>query len=161
MSFTRFHDDPARIAKYAQQTSGPGKYILNTPGNGVKPCYMTDPNMRLQRWGGNLRTNTIGIENDLRGLTRPLNRDNLEINDYQRHSASSNSMEYPLCDATVHESRVSHPAWVLRNQESKRGMPYLHLDPQENVCYRFHNNTSTRILEKDGFLAKQQTFKYL
>ena len=122
---------------------------------------MTDPNMRLQRWGGNLRTNTIGIENDLRGLTRPLNRDNLEINDYQKHSASSNSMEYPLCDATVHESRVSHPAWVLRNEDSKRGMPYLHLDPQENVCYRFHNNTSTRILEKDGFLAKQQTFKYL
>ena len=28
---------------------------------------------------------------------------------------------------------------------------YLHLDPQENICIPFHNNISSRIVEKDYF----------
>ena len=34
MSFTRFHDDPCRIEKQMQESTGLGKYMLNVPGNG-------------------------------------------------------------------------------------------------------------------------------
>ena len=43
MAFTRIHDDPCRIAKEVQESTGAGRYTLNVPGNGDKPCYMEDP----------------------------------------------------------------------------------------------------------------------
>ena len=58
MSFTRFHDDPCRITKQQQESTDQGKWILNVPGNGDKPCFMIDPSIRLQKWGANLLTNT-------------------------------------------------------------------------------------------------------
>ena len=70
MSFTRFHDDPCRIAKQLQESTGTGKYMLNVPGNGDKPCFMEDPFCRLQKWGANLQTNSINLESDLLGLSR-------------------------------------------------------------------------------------------
>ena len=35
MSFTRFHDDPYRIKKQLEETTYTGRYMLNTPGQGV------------------------------------------------------------------------------------------------------------------------------
>ena len=55
MAFTRFNYDKCRTAKFLQETTGPGRYMLNTPGIGCKPCYTSDPQARLQKWGGNLR----------------------------------------------------------------------------------------------------------
>ena len=76
MSFTRFYDDPCRIEKQLQESTGTGRYMLNVPGNmGDNPCYMEDPYIRAQKWGGNLRTNTINLESDLMGLSRNLNND--------------------------------------------------------------------------------------
>ena len=48
MSFTRFHDDPCRVRKELQESTGPGKYMLNVPGNGAYPSYIVDPQVRLQ-----------------------------------------------------------------------------------------------------------------
>ena len=50
MSFTRFNYDDARTKKNLQQSTGPGRYILNVPGNGVKLPMINDPQMRMQRW---------------------------------------------------------------------------------------------------------------
>jgi hypothetical protein len=70
MAFTRFKYDDCRTKKALQQTTDPGRWILNVPGNGDKPCYMEDPQIIPQKWGANLRTNTINLESDLRGQTR-------------------------------------------------------------------------------------------
>ena len=35
MAFTRFHDDPARVAKQLQQQTDQVRWILNVPGNGA------------------------------------------------------------------------------------------------------------------------------
>ena len=75
MASTRFYYDSCRTIKSLQQSTDPGRYMLNVPGNGDKPAYMEDPHIRIQKWGGNLRTNTINLESDLKGITRPLNRD--------------------------------------------------------------------------------------
>ena len=86
MSFTRFHDDPCRIAKQLQESTGPGRYMVDVPGNGAKPCFMEDPFVRLQKWGANLQTNTINLESELLGLGRNLNRDCQSVNRYDLKS---------------------------------------------------------------------------
>ena len=153
MSFARFHDDPCRIQKQLQEMTGPGRYALNVPGNGDKPCYMEDPYIRLQEWGGNLMTNSINLESDLMGLTRNLNRDCMKPNNYKKHEVRSNKVVYPQCNPITDQTRASHPAWEVRDLEQ----PFwsiLPLNPQKNVCFPFKHNQSTRILEKDYFVAQ-------
>ena len=150
MSFTRFHDDPCRVKKRLQESTGPGKYMLNQPGNGDKPDYMEDPFLRLQSWGGNLRTNTINLESNLIGLNMPLTRDCVN---YQKNTVQSNAIQYPSRDPFTEQSRATHPAWMYRALPQNREYP-LFFNPQENTCLRFHNNLNTRLLERDNFVPK-------
>ena len=71
MAFTRFKYDNCRTKKSLQQSTDPGRWILNVPGNGDKPCYMEDPQIIPQKWGANLRTNTINLNIDLESF--PIN----------------------------------------------------------------------------------------
>ena len=153
MAFTRFHDDPCRINKQLQESTGVGRYMLNVPGNGSKPLYMDDPFIRMQKWGGNLMTNTVNLESDLFGLSRNTNRDDLESNEYRLNAVKSNSVQYESANLMTDQSRATHPAWLIRDLEQTK-LPYLPLNPQENTCFTFQNNLSTRILEKERFIAK-------
>ena len=91
MSFTRFYDDPARIQKQLEQMTAIGQYQLNVPGNGINMNYVEDPHIRLEKWGANLSSNSIDIENDLRGQTRQLNRD---IAQYDNHNVINKPQQY-------------------------------------------------------------------
>ena len=153
MAFTRFHDDPCRINKQLQESTGLGRYMLNVPGNGSKPLYMDDPFIRMQKWGGNLMTNTINLESDLFGLSRNMNRDDIKTNEYTLHSVKTQKQEYQSVNPYTDQSRATHPAWEYRDLEQTKNY-ILPLDPQENTCITFQNNLSTRILEKDFFVAK-------
>lgn len=153
MAFTRFHDDPCRINKQLQESTGLGRYMLNVPGNGSKPLYMDDPFIRMQKWGGNLMTNTINVESDLLGLTRNYNRDDIETNDFRLNAVKSQRVTYEASNPSTDQSRATHPAWTFRDLEQTK-QAILPLNPQENICYSFQNNLSTRILEKDIFVAK-------
>ena len=151
MSFTRFHDDPTRI-KYALQISTySGRYALDTPGPGVNLPYIEDPHVRIQQWGANRMTNDINLENDLRGLSRRLNRDDVDANNYKTYAANGYKKSYPIQkDTLVDESRATHPAWCYRDLEQSRWeTPFL--NPQANVEKGFQSNIQTRILEKDNF----------
>ena len=105
MSFTRFHDDPCRIKKQLQESTGIGKYMLNVPGTGDKPCFMEDPYIRLKQWGANLRTNTINLESDLIGLSRPNTKD---------------------CIDKKYIKKGENPLQVAANQLVKDGITILH-----------------------------------
>ena len=153
MAFTRFHDDPCRIKKQMQESTDVGRWILNVPGQGSKPYYMDDPHIRMQQWGANLRTNSVNIDSDLRGLTRKQNRDCIGQNDYQLTSVPSSNVDYPESNATTEQSRAIMPAWTARDLEQTQ-WGILPLDPQENVCIPFQQNLNTRIIQKDGFVAK-------
>jgi len=148
MSFTRFHDDPTRIQMQVYQSSFAGKYSLNTPGPGMDLPFMEDPNVRMQRWGANLQTNTVNLESDLRGLTRSLNRDLIGYNDYVQHSVPSSMLNYSTNSPFVQESRSTHPAWMYKDLEQPRWeAPFL--NPLNGIEKEFHDNIQTRILEKD------------
>jgi hypothetical protein len=155
MACTRFKYDECRTKKALQQATDPGRWILNVPGNGDKPCYMEDPHIIPQKWAGNLRTNTIDLESELRGVNRNLNRDCLGKNEYQKYNVSNTSIQYPTCrDLTTEQSRATNPAWWYKDLE-QANWQYPPLNPQVNVAMNFQNNLSTRILEKDYFTPKR------
>jgi hypothetical protein len=155
MAFTRFKYDDCRTKKSLQQATDPGRWVLNVPGNGSNPSYMEDPHIRIQKWGGNLRTNTINLESDLRGVNRNLGRDCLGKDNYTKFNVSNQAIEYPSCsNLTTEQSRSTNPAWWYRDLE-QNNFEYPPLNPQTNVCLPFQSNLSTRILEKDYFTPKR------
>lgn len=156
MAFTRFKYDDARTKKSLQQATDPGRWILNVPGNGANPCYMEDPQIIIQKWGGNLRTNTINLESDLRGVNRQIGRDCLGKDNYKNYNVQNEAIQYPSCNNLFTEqSRATNPAWWYRDLEQV-DWQYPPLDPQVNTCLPFQNNLSTRILEKDYFTPKRE-----
>ena len=161
MAFTRFHDDPCRIQKYLEETTNIGNYGLNVPGNGLELPFINDPHLRMQKWGANLSQNQILIENDLKNLTRKLNTDPIKENNYTNYLNNNNLYNvgnYPInYNEITHQPRATHPAWTLRELDSintpniPNNFKYLLMDPQENVCIPFHNNVSSRMVEKDYY----------
>tara|TARA_B100000945_G_C20315790_1_gene565093 strand:- start:164 stop:679 length:516 start_codon:yes stop_codon:yes gene_type:complete len=161
MAFTRFHDDPCRIQKYLEETTNVGNYGINVPGSGDSPLFINDPYLRMEKWGANLSQNKTELESDLMGITRKLNRDSLKENNYLNYNYNKdlyNRNNYSIKeDEITHQSRATHPAWTVREIDSintpnvPNNFKYLFLDPQENVCMTFHNNISSRIVEKDYY----------
>lgn len=157
MSFTRFNYDEVRTKKILQESTDPGRWILNTPGCGT-PSFVDDPRIRMQYWGNNLRLpksgNPVDIASELDGRTRKKtkacskhmypNTDILETKPYANKERIHNFTQ---------DSRFSHPAWMYRHLEQTK-WDYPLLNPQENVCIPFHNNLSTRILEKDNYNSR-------
>tara|TARA_B100001093_G_C26636482_1_gene931184 strand:- start:513 stop:995 length:483 start_codon:yes stop_codon:yes gene_type:complete len=149
--FTRFHDDPLRIEKQLQESTDIARYTMNVPGNnGNKPLYYQDPHIRLTKWGGNLRTNTVNVESDLMGMTRTLNRDCNNTNNYISQSVHSMPLQYSEAESFVDETRSTLPAFEFREVPNER-WDFPLMDPQINVCKQFENNINTRILEKDYY----------
>jgi hypothetical protein len=155
MAFTRFKYDDARTKKFLQQATDPGKWILNVPGNGANPCYMEDPQIIIQKWGGNLRTNTINLESELKGVNRQLGRDCLGKDNYEKYNVPNEAIKYPTCNNLfTDQSRATNPAWWYRDLE-QANWQYPPLNPQTNTCIPFQSNLNTRILEKDYFTPKR------
>jgi hypothetical protein len=155
MACTRIYYDPCRTKKELQQSTDPGRYILNVPGNGSDPCYIEDPQIIIQKWGANLRTNTINLESELMGINKPLSRDCLGKDNYQNYNVQNQAIQYPSCNNLYTEqSRTTNPSWWYRDLEQVDWY-YPPLNPQENTCLPFQSNLSTRILEKDYFTPKR------
>ena len=151
MSFTRFHDDPGRISKQNQQATDPGRWILDVPGNGDKPCYMMDPYIIPQKWAGNLWTNCIDIQSNLLGIDRKLTKNCLGQYEESVKKINAHPISYPNCYAlTTEQTRVTNPAWLYKDLEQPN-WNYLPEDPQSHVSMPFANNVSSRILEMDNF----------
>lgn len=157
MSFTRFHDDPARIQKQNMETTAINDYTFNVPGNllGSIPHYYQDPHIRLQKTGCEQRTNMIGIESMLRNINVPLNRDNKNINDYRKNTITkTNVVKSQTNTRTItSESRTTHPVFEYREKQQYRP-DHLFYDPQKNVFIPFPSYLDTNILEKDYYNLK-------
>jgi hypothetical protein len=151
MAFTRFKYDDCRTVKSLQQATDPGKWILDVPGNGPNPCYIEDPQIRVQKWGANLRTNTVNLESELMGVNRRINKNDCLQDTYEKYNVPNEEMSFPVCNSQfTQESRAIAPAWMVRDLEQVDWY-YPPIDPQINTCIPFQNNLSTRILEKDYY----------
>jgi hypothetical protein len=89
------------------------------------------------------------------GVNKPLSRDCLGKDNYHKYNVSNQEIQYPTCNNLYTEqSRATNPAWWYRDLEQVDWY-YPPLNPQENTCFPFQNNLSTRILEKDCFQTKR------
>jgi hypothetical protein len=150
MSLTRFNDDDARIQKRLQESLSVGLYQLNTPGPGPQNPYVEDVNIRLQKWGANLRNNTIEMESDFRNMNNRLSRN---MKNYKDIEAVTSEISYPSEAAYVDDSRASVPAWIFRDMETLR-WEYPLEDKQKHVEIPFSFNEHTRMSLKDNFVRK-------
>lgn len=150
MAFTRFKDDPCRIKKQLQESTDIGRYIMNVPGPGNTLSFANDPFIRLQKNGGNIRSNVLSISNNLKGLDRKLNRDCLNINEFNKNIVPSCLQSYNETNQITQQSRAFMPAWNLRDKELIR-WNYLPFDPQKNIFNPLINTISSRINEKDNY----------
>lgn len=159
MANTRIYYDDAITIKQLQQSTDVGRWIMNVPGNGLKPPYIEDPQIIIQKWGANLSANAIELESDLRGLTREFNnRDCLVKDEYTTTQIKNKPVSYPSSNMQItEESRSVMPAWTARDLEQVNWWTLPH-NPQENVCFRFENNISTRILQKDYFIRSSNNY---
>tara|TARA_Y100000389_G_C17321898_1_gene443518 strand:- start:90 stop:566 length:477 start_codon:yes stop_codon:yes gene_type:complete len=158
MSFTRFNYDEARTFKKMQESTGPGRYLLNTPDVVPKdasvPLYCDDPHIRLQGWGANLRktndTNTtIDIDSYLLGYK------NFNTFDYKLNpSIETNELKTKNKTAQfTDESRATNPPREYKVVEVDR-FNYLYEDPQKHYNIPFANNIDSRELAKKEYLHK-------
>lgn len=146
--------DDARVSKQLQQSTDPGRYVLNVPGPADNTKYVESPMIRLQKFGNQIRTNSTNIESDLRGLTRNLNKDNINENDFEKKMVHSSHINYGSEKSIwTDQSRTTHPVWHYRDCSQYRPQ-HLFYNPQENTNIPFHNNLNTRILEKDYYQEK-------
>ena len=122
MASSRFFDDEARIRKRNDIDTFEGRYRLDVPGNGADMPFNADPHIRIQKWGANFSTNMMDINSDLRGMTRPLNKDFIEINEYKKFGVVPNvaNSNPTVVNYITDESRATHPAWVHKEQEFHR-----------------------------------------
>ncbi len=124
--------------------------MLQAPGNGTRPSYVSDPHIRLQKWGGNLRKSCINIDSGLRGLGVPLTHDCTN----RIHAVPKGEhIAYPTCGAWTDETRATNPAWQYRTV-TRNTNQLLFYDPQENAEKRMWNQTSTRDQARDDFEEK-------
>jgi hypothetical protein len=157
MAFTRFHDDPVRIEKALEESTFIGRYQLDTPGPGVQLPYIADPQMRIQRWGANLATDTTNLESQLFCLNRKLLH-NYDEPYNQPNIYHGTTRSYPLNNEHVLESRASHPSWMYRDLEQTRWeTPFI--NPLANTERTFANNICSRIQAKDAFTPVLPSFE--
>jgi hypothetical protein len=159
MASTNINNDVGRVMKKNAISSFAGKYYIDVPGWGSNISYIEDPHIRLTKWGANTRNNIWDIEHDLKGMTRKLNRDYVEVNDYRRntpHQDTSPIYQPNLTTCFGDETRSSHPAFQYRQVEINRWETPI-LNPQNLQVLEFPIswNEQTRILEKDGVYNRQ------
>jgi len=146
MSFTRFNNDEARIKKQLQESTDIGRYMLNVPGNGDKPLYMNDPNIRLQKFGGNRMENPVQLESDLFGMLNKLDKDCLK----KINKKVYKQVNYNNGNLNVGQSRITNPPWMYRALDQTKNS-ILPLDPQANLEPSFTSNVDTRLIHMDEY----------
>ena len=155
MSFTRFHDDKARILKKNIETASINHYTFNVPGNfSTSNIYYNDPHIRMQKCGNTLYKNLINVDSELKNINTLTNSRDYYKNTYNNLSMHKNIIPLYSENKTItNETRITHP--VFKYREIKQYRPdYLFLNPQENVFLHFENNLDTNILEKDYYNLK-------
>ena len=150
MAFSR--DDEANIKCKLLSSSNTLNYMLNVPGNGSNPNFFIDPQIRLQKFGGNIGNDIVDINSNLLGVNKKLIKYGFVLNSRDPYIETSYvKNDYPTINfAITDQSRSVLPAWQLKDLE-RMNWAYPLQDPQEHVQKQFVNNIDTRQNSKDKF----------
>lgn len=153
MAFTRFKYDDCRTEDRIKQSSGPMRYILSVPGPGSNTNLISDPYIRLQKYGANIRNNPVDVNSDLLGLTRNLTLDCCDYKKYQVKSKPMFAQNYNY--SLTNQPRESQTLYEVKEKQHDN-FDYLFWNPEvhANLMIPFENNLSSRIVEKDKYVYK-------
>ena len=145
MAFTRNKYDDCRIIKQLQQSTDPGRWTMNVPGNGTNMPLMEDPYIRIQKWGANLSATPCALEDALMGRDKIIGKG--DATRMTNIDGFTSSLLYPSNQSlTTDQSRATHPAFLHR--ETTRSHLHFPLqDPQSHISQR--NSVGTRFVAKD------------
>jgi hypothetical protein len=150
-AFTRYKYDLGKMVENNEITTGPGRYVLGVPNAYGNAAYITDPTIRMQKWGAShdMSSTKTDVESDLRNLSRPTTRTvcgqynpNTEP---QRQLTAMPEAAFPQTFA-----RLVDPPCTLRGTGWNR-WEWLCQDPQENVMIPFEWAVDSRHAIKDGY----------
>ena len=156
MAFTRLFYDKEQVQTRLNEDYNNLNYVVNVPGNGERPYYIVDPQIRMQKFGANLSHNLVDINSSLLGLNQVLSHDQSKPNNGRAGNSEPfndtfSKILFPSFEkAVTDQPRMMTPAWALRDQE-QIDWQYLHYNPQVKAEINFDNNVSSRILEKDNY----------
>tara|TARA_Y100000816_G_C26103866_1_gene585879 strand:+ start:3143 stop:3583 length:441 start_codon:yes stop_codon:yes gene_type:complete len=145
--FTRTKDRRTKIGYDLEVLSKNNNYIFETPGTGKYPYYIKNPEIRLQKWGGNLRDNALNIEHDLFGQTRKLNRDDINLNNYVPLSVNSGKKCYGIDKIDNQHQRLNLNIVDSKEKTLTKKNHSLHIllfNPQDNIFNQNPINTRLR-----------------
>ena len=148
---TRIRNDVLRLKKENEISTFEGRYNLNVPGPGLDVKFNTDPQLRLQKFGGNLMTDRVGLEDNLMCRVKHISRDYLENDDYRNRKVESKKISCGVSSDDNHilESRSELPAWTFRGMDQRYDrFDELWINPQNNIERDFNHNIQTRLMEK-------------
>lgn len=152
MASTRFYYDTCRINKQVEESTAHERYVFGTPGPGSHVAFETNPYFRLQRYGANLTSNSLNVENDLRGLTRVLTHDCMN---YKTHSVPYSLIYKDLGTqyTDVDETRTTNPAFLLLDQDiSEYRFQPLFRDYQKHAASdMYYSRNSSRVMTKEMY----------
>ena len=86
-------------------------------------------------------------------MSRKLNRDNIDMNNYEEHKAQTYTRSYTTEQPFVEETRYTHPAWMyVDTQQNRWEKPFV--NPQAFLNKEIMINSSSRNLVKDNYTGK-------
>lgn len=154
MAYTRISNDQLRINKQVQESTDVCKFALNVPGPGLNIPFISDPHVRMQKWGANHITDIIGVENSLKNIDRHLFRESITCKDSYYTTPNIDRMNYSQESFNVLDSFITQPKWNIRDKERDRELGYPMEKNDSNIFIPFSHNLGTRLFEKDLFSNK-------
>lgn len=149
MAFSRPEYDPCAYDLRLKESTGPGRYFLETPAVGGQECDLyEDPRVRVQTRGGAVCPfpEVVDMSTELRGTARPYNRCGAQPQTpckvYDVRACRSGDM-------TAEDTRMSNPPCTLREKGWNR-WEWLPRNPQGTAMLPFSSNVSNRLLVKDN-----------
>jgi hypothetical protein len=151
-NWTRSRDDDCHITDDTRITTGPGRYIIESPNGYCNATFAPEPTTRIQKWG-DAQVDGFGktdVESDLFNLNRTTTR--AVCGQYSPgDNRMNNSSKRNIKEASFpqNHSRLNDPPCTLRGSGWNRWQ-WLGQNPQENVMMPFDWYIPGRILHKDA-----------
>lgn len=161
---TSFRSDPARVKKEMQMSTFSAQYHLNVPGPGDRMPYFEDVHTRLTKWGANYDPMVaLDVDNELRGNTRKLTKDGTQYQIDRSIRPRPSSTMYRSKEPTTLESRASHPAWELRDQDGGYGRwerPWLNPQDRSHWERDFQTQICSKMEARDAGPSSNTTISW-
>lgn len=157
-SMTRYRHDINKMVENNEISTGPGRWTLGVPNAYGNAAYITEPTIRMQKWGAShdISTTKTDVESDLWNLARPTTK--VICGQYTPDQGVRNLT--PMVEASFPKThaRLVDPPCTGRAMGVNR-WNWLYENPQENVAIPFEWGLDSRHATKDA--ERPQIIQYL